>query len=118
MHKHNKTLTETARKLRKNMTPQEKKIWYQFLCDYPVRILRQKVITRFIADFYCKKANLVIEIDGKQHYNESDLEKDRERTQIIESFGLKVVRFSNDDIDNNFEKVCNTIDKEIIDRLN
>jgi len=117
VHKHNKSLTHTARELRKNMTPQEKKIWYQFLRDYPVRILRQKVIARFIADFYCKQAKLVIEIDGGQHNSEGEFAKDRERTKIIEGFGLEVIRFSNDDIDNDFERVCHVLDKEISDRL-
>ena len=117
MNKHNKRLTITARQLRKSMTPQEKKLWHKFLKDYPIRILRQKVIMRFIADFYCKQANLVIEIDGGQHLSDEATEKDKERTIMIESLGLKVIRFSNEDIDNNINDVCKRIDKEIQSRI-
>lgn len=66
--KHNKNLTENARYLRRNMTKEEKRLWYDFLKDYPIRFLRQKVIDTYIADFYCHKARFIIELDGSQHY--------------------------------------------------
>ncbi len=111
--KHNKNLTHTARMLRKNLTPQEKELWYKFLNKLPIRFLRQKVIDRFIADFYCSSLKLIIEIDGYSHYTPSGAISDKERTKIIEQYGFKVIRFSNAEIDNNFEAVCKKIDKDI-----
>ena len=78
--KHNKNLTANARLLRKNMTKEEKHLWYDFLKDYPVRFLRQKVIDSYIVDFYCHSARLIIELDGSQHYEEKGLIKDKIRT--------------------------------------
>jgi very-short-patch-repair endonuclease len=111
--KHNKKLTPIAKTLRKNMTPQERHLWYDFLHNYKIRILHQKVIDRFVVDFYCRQANLVIEIDGGQHFRESEISKDKERTKILNSYGLKVIRFTNSEIDKNFEAVCATIDRTI-----
>ncbi len=108
--KHNKILTPYAKNLRKNMTKQEKHLWYDFLRTYRLRFLRQKVIENYVVDFYCSKAKLVIEIDGGQHYTEEAMEYDKKRTEILEGYGLKVIRFTNLDIDNNFEGVCNNID--------
>ena len=90
--KHNSKLTEYAKSLRKNMTREECRLWYDFLKDYPVRFLRQKVIDNYIADFYCNKARLVIEPDGSQHYEEKGLLYDRIRTERIESRNIEVVR--------------------------
>ena len=106
-----------ARKLRKKMTPWEAKLWYQFLRAYPVRFQRQKTIDRFIVDFYCAKAKLVIELDGGGHYNSVSEEKDRYRTEILESKGLCVVRFCNLDVDKNFYGVCTVIDDEVKRRM-
>lgn len=108
--KHNKVLTPYAKNLRKNMTKQEKHLWYDFLRTYRLRFLRQKVIENYVVDFYCSKAKLVIEIDGGQHYTEEAMEYDKKRTEILEGYRLKVIRFTNLDIDNNFEGVCNSID--------
>ena len=77
--KHNPNLTTNAKNLRKNMTKEERHIWYDFLRDYPVRFLRQKVIDNYIVDFYCHKARLIIELDGSQHYNEKEQIKDQNR---------------------------------------
>ena len=115
--KHNPKNEERARVLRKNMTPWERKLWYCFLKDYPVRFQRQKCIDAFIADFYCFKAKLVIELDGGGHYYEDSKKKDDFRTKIIENYGLKVIRFCNLDIDNNFYGVCTVIDKEVKERM-
>ena len=115
--KHNPLLTEYARELRKNMTKEEKRLWYDFLKNYPVRFLRQKVIDGYIADFYCNKARLVIELDGSQHYNEEGLLKDRIRTARIKERNLTVIRILNRDVNNNFNGVCKYIDISVKDSI-
>ena len=85
-------------------------MWYDFLSKYEIRFQRQKAIDNFIADFYCHKAKLVIEIDGSQHYTEDGLKKDEFRTEILEGYDLKVIRFTNYQIDTNFRGVCEYID--------
>ena len=114
---YNKNLREVSKKLRKNMTPQEKHLWYDFLSKHNIKFVKQRPIGRFVADFYCSKAKLVIEIDGSQHYTDEGKNYDEFRTEIINKYGVKVVRFSNYDIDNNFEGVCAEIEREIKDRL-
>lgn len=104
--KHNKNLTENARYLRRNMTKEEKRLWYDFLKDYPIRFLRQKVIDTYIADFYCHKARLIIELDGSQHYEENAVIKDKIRTQRIEKRDLTVIRIPNIEVNKNFDGVC------------
>ncbi len=108
--KHNSDLTGNAKALRKNMTKEEKRLWYDFLGVYPVRFLRQKVIDKYIADFYCHKARLVIELDGSQHYEKEGLLKDRIRTEKIEERNLLVIRIPNNEVNNNFSGVCEYID--------
>ena len=92
------------------MTPWERMLWYRFLRTYPVRFQRQKAIGDYIADFYCAKAQLVIELDGGGHYADGQMEKDAHRTAVLERMGLRVIRFCNTDIDRNFRGVCETID--------
>ncbi len=111
--KHNPRLLPFARKLRKDMTRQERHLWYDFLRNYPVRVLRQRILGRYIADFYCAQAKLVIELDGTQHYEEIGIEKDTERTAYLEQFGLQVLRIPNNQIDSNFPGVCEAIDHVI-----
>ena len=108
--KHNTKLTCNAKALRKNMTKEERHLWYDFLRSYPVRFLRQKVIDNYIADFYCHEARLIIELDGSQHYEEKGLIKDKIRTEKIESRNLTVIRIPNNEINNNFRGVCEYID--------
>lgn len=110
---YNGKLIPRAKELRKNMTKQEKHLWYDFLSKYPVRFQRQKTIDNYIVDFYCASAKLVIELDGSQHYEENHMEYDHERTKKLEEYGLKVVRFTNREIDTQFENVCRFIDDEI-----
>ena len=110
---YNSKLKENARELRKNMTPQEKHLWYDFLKNYPIKFYRQRVIDNYIADFYCSKAKLVIELDGSQHYTEKGLNHDRIRTQILEKYGLTVIRFTNEQINTHFAEVCDYIDKAV-----
>ena len=110
-------LLENARQLRREMTPHERKLWYLFLRKYPVKIFKQRIIGRFIVDFYCAPARLVIELDGSQHYEPQGLAYDSERTQFLPALGLEVVRFSNRKIDREFNKVCAQIDLLIQQRL-
>ena len=114
--KHEIKNEEYARRLRKNMTPWERKLWYCFLKDYPIRFQRQKCVDHYIVDFYCFQAKLVIELDGGGHYEENSQKYDRNRTKIIENYGLKVLRFCNTDIDKNFYGVCTVIDREVKER--
>ena len=82
-YNHNKSLVKIGRILRKNMTKEERHLWYDFLREYSVRFIRQKIIGNYIVDFYCAKANLVIELDGSQHYDEIGINKDIERTKYL-----------------------------------
>ena len=111
--KHNSRIVPFAKELRKNMTKEERHLWYDFLKKYPIRFLRQKVLGKYIADFYCAKANIVIELDGSQHYEDEGLIDDEKRTQYLAQYGIKVVRISNLDVLRNFEGVCMHIDKEV-----
>ena len=115
--KHNHHNEEYARNLRKNMTPWERKLWYCFLRNYPVRFQRQKCIDQYIADFYCFKAKLVIELDGGGHYDPDAERKDKIRTGVLQNNGLTVIRFCNTDIDKNFCTVCTVIDEEVKKKL-
>ena len=99
-----------AKSLRKNATKQENHLWYDFLSKYKIRFQRQKAIDNFIADFYCHKAKLIIEIDGSQHFTDAGMKKDDFRTEILEGYDLKVIRFSNRQINENFRGVCEYID--------
>ena len=106
---YNKRNITLARSLRKNATEQENHLWYDFLSKYEIRFQRQKPIDNFIADFYCSKAKLIIEIDGSQHYTEQGKQKDEFRTEILEGYDLKIIRFSNHQINANFQGVCQYI---------
>ncbi len=114
---YNKNLIPFAKSLRKNATPQENHLWYDFLRTYPVRFQRQKTIGQFIADFYCEKAKLVIEIDGSQHFTPEGVTHDAARTAAIETCGVNVLRFTNRDIDSEFKAVCMKIDSAVHERL-
>ena len=111
MKAYNKENIPLAKVLRKNMTPWERKLWYDFLRNYPVRFQRQKAIGNYIADFYCAKARLVIELDGGGHYMPEQARKDEQRTNDLRSLNLTVVRICNLDIDRNFSGVCEYVDR-------
>jgi len=115
--KHNSNNKPLAKALRKEMTPWERKLWYCFLKDYPVRFQRQKCIDNFIVDFYCFQGKIIIELDGGGHYEPNKVKADDKRTRILESYGLKVIRFCNTDIDKNFYGVCTMIDQEVMSRI-
>ena len=110
LRKHNKDIVPTAKMLRKNMTKEEKHLWYDFLRTYPVRFSRQKVLGKYIADFYCAEAKLIIELDGSGHYTEEGKKYDEERTAFLDEYGLTVIRIPNTEIHKNFWGVCEHID--------
>ena len=106
-----------ARENRKKATKQENHLWYDFLSNYPVRFQRQKCIDNYIADFYCHKAKLVIEVDGIQHNMEDNYLQDEYRTMVLEKYGLKVIRITNSAIDRDFHHICDYIDQVVQDIL-
>ena len=95
------------------MTKEERHLWYDFLKSLPYTVKRQQVIGNYIVDFYCACAKLVIELDGSQHYEESGKSADLVRDAFLESLGLKVLRYSNSDINKNFRGVCEDILRHI-----
>lgn len=113
---YDKSLINRAKALRKGMTPQEKKLWYQFLAKYPVRFQRQKAIGHYIADFFCANAKLIIEADGGGHFTEEQQRYDEKRSEVLQCLGLLVLRFTNIEITTNFEGVCYMIDKTVKER--
>ena len=106
---YNKKLVPNAQKLRKNMTKEERHLWYDFLKDLPVMVHRQKVIGPYIVDFYIASSKLVIELDGSQHYEKEGQNADFRRDAYLNSLGITVHRYSNLDINRNFEAVCQDI---------
>lgn len=114
---YNRELIPRAKELRKNMTSQENKLWYQFLSGYPVRFQRQKTIGGFIVDFYCAKAVLVVELDGKPHFSEQGLAYDEERTALLMQKNVLVIRFSNSEVENCFGDVCRKIAEIVQSRI-
>ena len=111
--KHNKELVPLAKQLRKEMTKEERHLWYDFLRAYPIRFSRQKVLGKYIVDFYSAEAKLVIELDGSQHYEGDNPEKDAARTAFLEGYGLSVLRIPNNEVSSNFRGVCAYIDAAV-----
>ena len=109
----NKKLTGLSKILRRNMTKEEKHLWYDFLKKLPQTIHRQKVIGKYIVDFYCAEAKLVIELDGSQHSTKSGAEDDFLRDEYLNDLGITVLRYSNIDVFENFEGVCSDINRKI-----
>ena len=110
---YDKKLKSRADELRKNMTQQEWNLWYFYLRNHRLKWYRQLIIDRFIVDFYCHAAKLVIEIDGKQHYTDQGIVYDTERTQVLQGYGLKVLRYTNQQLVDNFQEVCWDIEKNL-----
>ena len=108
---------QNARRLRREMTPQERKLWYLFLRKYPVKIYKQRIIGRYIVDFYCASAKVVIELDGSQHFEPQAVAYDADRSAFLSAQGLQVLRFTNLEVDKNFSAVCQQIDVTIQNRL-
>ena len=111
--KHNKTLVPVAKTLRKNMTKEERHLWYDYIRTHPARFSRQKVLGKYIADFYSAQARLVIELDGGGHYTEEAKQYDDERTAFLEAYGLTVIRIPNNEVNSNFRGVCDYIDLKV-----
>ena len=111
--KYNKQLVPLAKQLRKEMTKEERHLWYDFLRTYPVRFSRQKVLGKYIVDFYSAEAKLVIELDGSQHYENGNMENDAVRTSFLEGYGLSVMRIPNNEVNRNFRGVCEYIDAAV-----
>lgn len=105
----NSKLTGNAKELRKHMTKEEKHLWYDFLKSLPVTVNRQKVIGDYIVDFYIASSKIVIELDGSQHYEDVGMEKDKKRDEFLNSLGIRVLRYSNSDVNQRFEGVCEDI---------
>ena len=112
----NETLKKHSQELRKNATQEENILWYQYLRHYPIRFRRQCVFEKYIVDFYCSKAMLVIELDGSQHYEPESAKQDLLRTQYLKSLGIQVLRFSNREIRENLQGVCQQIDTIVNER--
>ena len=106
---YNPKLKDNARELRKNMTKEERHLWYDFLKQLPVTVHRQKTLGTYIVDFYIASAKVVIELDGSQHYEKPHQAQDEQRDAYMESIGCKVLRYSNADVNYRFEGVCEDI---------
>ena len=111
--KYNKQLIPFAKQLRKEMTKEERHLWYDYLRRHPVRFSRQKVLGKYIVDFYSAEAKLVIELDGSQHYDVNQMQRDAERTVFLEGYGLTVIRIPNNELNRNFRGVCEYIDAAV-----
>ena len=115
--KRNGELVSRARELRRDMTKEERRLWFDYLRTYPVRFSRQKVLGRYIADFYCAQTGLVLELDGSQHYEPEEQEKDAQRTAYLEKYSIHVVRIPNNEVTGNFRGVCEYIDSLVKQRM-
>ena len=114
----NNGLLKYAQQLRINLTEMEKKLWYRFLRTYPIPFVYQKIIGNYIVDFYCRTVRISIEIDGSQHFTDKALEYDSRRALFLEIYEIKELRFTNYDIHNNFEGVCECIHQAVENRRN
>ena len=114
---HNVKLTDRAQQLRKNMTKEERKLWYEYLRSYPHRFRRQVTFGHYILDFYCAAAKLAIELDGSQHYEMQGQCYDTKRDAFFEKHGIRVLRFSNADVLENLRGVCQMIDMVVAERV-
>ncbi|MBQ9117598.1 MAG: DUF559 domain-containing protein [Clostridia bacterium] len=118
MIQYNKKNLQKAKVMRRELTPWERKLWLFFLKGYPLHIYKQRLIGNYIVDFYCPKARLAIELDGSQHYEDVNLDKDTIRTEELRRLGVSVLRISNREVDTNFRAVCEYIHQEIEKRHN
>ena len=114
---HNGELTQRAQTLRKNMTKEERRLWYEYLRSYPYRFRRQVAFGNYILDFYCAAAKLAVELDGSQHYEDAGKRYDERRDRYLYENGIYVLRFSNTDILQNLNGVCQRIDMAVAERI-
>ena len=113
-HHNNCYLTKNSQRLRKEMTKEERHLWYDYLKGLPITVNRQKVFGNYILDFYCSSAKIAIELDGSQHYEEEGIKKDIEREKYLNNQGIKVLRYSNYEVNRNFDVVCRDIERHLI----
>ena len=113
----NGKLKPLSQELRKNQTKEEHLLWHNFLKKYPLRFRRQYVIGNYIVDFFCHQARVVVELDGSQHYDPAQQEKDRQRTAYLQDQGLTVLRFTNLEVTRQFRLVCQAIDDACTNRF-
>ena len=116
LYKKDTRLTPRAREMRKKATNQENHLWYDYLRAYPVRFHRQFIIWEYIADFCCPNAKLIIELDGRHHAEQGQLEYDQERDAYLRGRGYEVLRFKNEEVERRFERVCRVIDEAVKER--
>jgi very-short-patch-repair endonuclease len=109
-HDYNRSFIERARENRKEMTPAERRMWYDILKNLPFKFMRQRVIGNYIVDFYCASKHLIIEVDGNSHFTPESQAYDKERTLFFESLGIHVVRFTNDEVLGNVDAVLMNLD--------
>ena len=112
---YNKRLSGNAKRLRKDMTKEERHLWYDCLKKLPVTVHRQKVMGNYIVDFYIASAKVVIELDGSQHYEQTHHNKDVQRDNYLSNLGCKVLRYSNADVNHRFQSVCDDIYHHVLD---
>ncbi|AFY37130.1 hypothetical protein Lepto7376_0732 [[Leptolyngbya] sp. PCC 7376] len=110
---YNPALVARAKILRKNMTSTERKLWFEYLRQFPLKVYRQRPIDHYIVDFFCPKLKLVIEVDGETHFIDEAQEYDRVRSEILQGYGLKILRFTNDEVLQNFSAVCTSIEENL-----
>ncbi len=110
----NPLLKEYARELRNNMTPEERHLWYDCLKHLPITVHRQRRFGYYILDFYCPKRKIAIELDGSQHYEPEALEYDKKRDAYLSEHGIKVLRYSNEDIRHHFGAVCEDVERWLL----
>jgi len=111
-----RNLKTPARLLRRDPTPAERKLWYEFLRDLPQRFSRQKPLGHYVADFYCSSRRLIIEVDGDSHFTSSGESYDRHRTAVLETQGVRVIRFTNPEVLQQFEAVCQHIQDALTEK--
>ena|SRR5438477_9021652 len=106
-------LKRSAQRLRRDPTPAERKLWFEYLRDLPEKFTRQKPLGNYIADFYCAAKMLVIELDGDSHFTSPAQAYDRRRTDALEAQGVRIVRFTNPEVMQQFEAVCERINEAL-----
>ena len=115
--KYKKQSKQNAVCLRRTMTPEKRKLWYDYLRQYPYQFRRQKPFGTYVVDFYCAQAKMVVELDGEYHRTTEVWEKDEKRTAYLNSLGLEVLRFPNEEVRNRFSDVCARIDWMVKERI-
>ena len=104
-----------AKELRQHMTPEERRLWYDFLSQNSYHFRRQQPIGNYIADFYAPSIRLVVEVDGSQHFEETGQRYDAARSEFLRQQGVRVLRFTNEQIQRRFSSACEAVERAIAD---